>query len=56
MELENFILEYARQDNRIKHFKNPRNLGISPSNNKLIDLVQGKFLAVIDHDDISVKE
>lgn len=56
VELENFILEYAKQDNRIKYFKNPRNLGISPSRNKLIDLAQGEFLAVIDHDDISVKE
>lgn len=56
LELENFILEYAKQDKRIKYFKNPRNLGISPSRNKLIDLSQGEFLAVIDHDDISVKE
>lgn len=55
-ELENFILEYAKKDKRIKYFKNPRNLGISPSRNKLIDLSQGEFLAVIDHDDISVKE
>lgn len=56
LELENFILEYAKKDERIKYFKNPRNLGISPSRNKLIDLAQGEFLAVIDHDDISVKE
>lgn len=56
LELENFILEYAKKDKRIKYFKNPRNLGISPSRNKLIDLAQGEFLAVIDHDDISVKE
>lgn len=56
LELENFILEYAKQDRRIKYFKNPQNLGISPSRNKLIDLAQGEFLAVIDHDDISVKE
>ena len=56
VELENFILEYAKKDERIKYFKNPQNLGISPSRNKLIDLAQGEFLAVIDHDDISVKE
>ena len=56
VELENFILEYAKKDERIKYFKNPRNLGISGSRNKLIDLAQGEFLAVIDHDDISVKE
>ena len=56
LELENFILEYAKKDERIKYFKNPRNLGISGSRNKLIDLAKGEFLAVIDHDDISVKE
>lgn len=56
LELENFILEYAKKDERIRYFKNPRNLGISGSRNKLIDLAKGEFLAVIDHDDISVKE
>ena len=56
LELENFILEYAKKDERIKYFKNPRNLGISGSRNKLIDLAKGEFLAVIDHDDVSVKE
>lgn len=56
LELENFILQFAKKDERIKYFKNPRNLGISGSRNKLIDLAKGEFLAVIDHDDISVKE
>ena len=56
LELESFILEYAKKDKRIKYFKNERNLGISPSRNKLVELAQGEFLAVIDHDDISVKE
>ena len=56
LELESFILEYANKDKRIKYFKNERNLGISPSRNKLVELAQGEFLAVIDHDDISVKE
>lgn len=56
LELENFILQYAKKDERIRYFKNPRNLGISGSRNKLIDLAKGEFLAVIDHDDISVKE
>lgn len=54
-ELEAFILDYAKKDSRIKYFKNPRNLGISPSRNKLIDLANGEFLAVIDHDDVSAK-
>ena len=56
LELENFILQFAKKDERIKYFKNPRNLGISGSRNKLTSLAKGEFLAVIDHDDISVKE
>lgn len=56
LELENFILKYAQKDKRIQYFKNSRNLGISVSRNKLISLAKGEFLAVIDHDDVSVKE
>lgn len=41
-------------DKRIKYFKNEKNLGISASRNKLIDMAQGEYLAVFDHDDISV--
>lgn len=41
------------QDKRIKYFKNERNLGISASRNKLIDMAQGEYLAIFDHDDIS---
>ena len=41
-------------DNRIKYFKNDKNLGITPSRNKLIDLANGEYLAVMDHDDIAL--
>jgi glycosyltransferase involved in cell wall biosynthesis len=41
-------------DVRIKYWKNDKNLGISASRNKLIDLAQGTYLAVFDHDDVSV--
>lgn len=44
------------QDKRIKYFKNEKNLGISASRNKLIDMAQGEYLAVFDHDDISMPE
>lgn len=43
-------------DNRIKYYKNEKNLGISASRNKLIDLSLGEYLAVFDHDDISLPE
>lgn len=39
-------------DRRIVYLKNDRNLGISVSRNKLIDLAKGEYLAVFDHDDI----
>lgn len=51
---EEIIKSY--QDERIKYFKNEKNLGISASRNKLIDLSQGEYLAVFDHDDISLPE
>lgn len=41
-------------DKRIRFFENETNLGISGSRNRLVELAQGKYLAVIDHDDISM--
>lgn len=40
------------RDPRIVYVKNERNLGISASRNKLIDLAKGEYLAVFDHDDL----
>ena len=51
---ENIVKSY--NDPRIKYFKNEKNLGITPSRNKLIDMAQGEYLAVFDHDDISLPE
>lgn len=50
-ELEKFVLSF--QDKRIRYVKNDKNIGISASRNKLIDLAHGKYLAIFDHDDIS---
>ncbi len=41
-------------DPRIKYFKNDQNLGITPSRNKLIEISTGEYLAIMDHDDISL--
>lgn len=41
-------------DERIRYIKNDKNLGITPSRNKLIDEAKGEYLAVFDHDDISL--
>lgn len=43
-------------DPRIKYVRNQVNLGISASRNKLIDMAQGEYLAVMDHDDISLPD
>ncbi len=42
------------KDKRIKYSKNEKNLGITPSRNKLIEMAKGEYLAVMDHDDISL--
>lgn len=43
-------------DSRIKYHKNQNNLGISASRNKLMDLAQGEYLAVMDNDDLSMPQ
>ena len=51
-ELDEIVKSYS--DDRIKYFKNEQNLGISATRNKLLDLAQGDYVAMFDHDDISV--
>lgn len=51
-ELDKTIKSY--NDSRIKYFKNNQNIGISASRNKLLSLAKGKYLAVMDHDDLSL--
>ncbi|MCL2749325.1 MAG: glycosyltransferase [Alphaproteobacteria bacterium] len=53
-ELEELVKSY--NDSRIKYFENERNMGISASRNQLMDLASGEYLAVCDHDDISVPD
>ena len=51
-EIEKIVKSY--KDKRIKYFKNDKNMGISASRNKLMDMACGEYIAVFDHDDISV--
>ena len=44
------------QDKRIRYIKNDKNSGITSARNKLIDMARGKYLAVMDHDDIALPE
>ena len=39
-------------DPRIVYVRNDRNMGISASRNRLLDLAKGEYLAVFDHDDV----
>ena len=49
-QLDTIVASY--QDERIRYYRNDKNLGISATRNKMIDLAQGEYLAVMDHDDI----
>ncbi len=51
-ELKTIVNSY--KDTRIKYIENETNLGITKSRNKLIELARGEYLAVADHDDISM--
>lgn len=50
--VEKVVLSYA--DARLVYEKNAVNLGISETRNRLIDKARGKYLAVMDHDDVSL--
>ena len=43
-------------DARIRYYKNENNLGISETRNKLVDLSRGEYLAIMDHDDVSLTD
>lgn len=51
--LDEIIRGYS--DSRIRYLRNERNLGISKSRNILIKEARGEYLAVCDHDDISLQ-
>ena len=51
---EHIVTSY--NDKRIVYLKNDKNLGISSSRNKLIDMAKGEYLAVMDHDDVALPE
>ena len=53
-EIEEIVKSY--KDKRIKYSKNEKNMGITPSRNKLLKMARGEYVAIFDHDDISVPE
>lgn len=53
-EIEKIIKSYAAKDKRLKYYKNQKNLGITGARNKLLKMARGEYLAIFDHDDISL--
>ncbi|MBQ3239676.1 MAG: glycosyltransferase [Akkermansia sp.] len=53
-ELDTIIASY--EDERIRYIRNEENIGIAASRNKLLELAQGEYIAVLDHDDIALPE
>lgn len=53
-QVEEVVKTYS--DPRIVYAGNERNLGISGARNRLLDMAKGEYLAVMDHDDISLPE
>ena len=51
-EVERICLEYSIKDDRIKYRKLVRNLGISGNSNACIDMADGDYICLLDHDDI----
>ena len=47
---EGVVREFG--DERIVYSRNERNLGISATRNRLMEMARGEYLAVLDHDDI----
>jgi len=50
----NLIQNYSKTDDRIKLFKNSKNLGLTKSLNKILKKSKGKYIARMDADDISI--
>lgn len=49
--LDEIVASY--NDPRIRYERNEQNMGITPSRNKLLQMAEGEYIAIFDHDDIS---
>ncbi len=53
---EKIIKEYQQRDKRIVFIKNEKNLGRGASRNKAIDIANGRYIAILDADDIALPQ
>lgn len=53
-ELDRVVNSY--KDNRIRYIKNSKNIGLEASTNRLLDESKGEYIAIFDHDDISMPQ
>lgn len=51
-DVKQICLEYRAADKRIKYKKLQKNLGISGNTNACIEMAQGDYIALFDHDDL----
>ncbi len=50
------IKQFCANDKRIIYVRNEKNLGISDSRNRLMEMAKGEYSAVLDHDDVCLSE
>jgi len=48
---ENIVTDMAGKDQRIKYYKNPKNLGAYKSRNLMLEAATGQYIAFLDSDD-----
>ena len=51
-DVEKICRKYAEKDARVRYLKLEKNLGISGNTNACIDMAEGEYLALFDHDDL----
>lgn len=49
-DIEKIVRSY--EDKRIRFYKNPKNLGIARTTNRMLDLAKGEFVTLVDSDDM----